>query len=74
MTLASVQDAAIVQDVPVLGWHYLPSRIGRSAVLDDMDPEDVTEVLLSATGFLALLLVAAVAAVVVFALGALRHW
>jgi hypothetical protein len=46
----------------------------RKARPEDIDPQEVTEVFLSAAGFFALLVVAAVAAAVLFAVGAVRHW
>jgi hypothetical protein len=45
--------------------------VSHKAQLDDIDPEEVTEVFLSVAGLLGLLVVAAVVATVVFALGTL---
>jgi hypothetical protein len=54
--------------------HPADSRGGtKEAQSDDIDPDEVTEVFLYAAVFLGFLLLVAVGAAVVFALGALRH-
>jgi hypothetical protein len=41
---------------------------------EDLGPDEVAKVFLSAAGFLSFLLLVAVGAWVMFALGAVRHW